>query len=238
MAHLRCRHIMPLGFGLLQEAAVEIVDQIARAPVELRGDGGHVGGGEGGDHQAAQRGRKVGDHHADVAGLRVGEAGEENQRRQRDQHPRPRAHGVMRDVEPQRREQRILFVLRAEHALRDVAAAAGLGAGIPGGPPVHRNVDQERDHRHPRGVQVGDEVEHGALARPARRRSTRASLRLHAVDAADGAHREDRQHDHHAHLDDELKQVGDQHAPQSGERGDEGRERDHADDDERGLGVW
>ena len=60
-------------------------------------------------------------------------------------------------------------------------------------------------------------------------------LGLHAVDAAHGAHREDREHDHHAHLDDELKQVGDQHAPQAGERGDERRERDHADDDGEGL---
>ena len=111
----------------------------------------------------------------------------------------------MRDVEPQRREQRILFVLGAEHALRDVAAAARLGAGIPGGPPVHRNVDQERDHRHPGGVQIGDEVEHGATCGRAARVIHQGELRLHAVDAADGAHREDRQHDHHAHLDDELE---------------------------------
>ncbi len=136
----------------------------------------------------------------------------------------------MRDVEPQRREQRILFVLGAEHALRDVAAAARLGARIPGGPPVHRNVDQEGDHRHPGGVQIGDEVEHGALRRTARVVDG-GELRSSCVDAADGAHREHREHDDHAHLDDELKQVGDQHAPQSRERGDERRERDHSDDD-------
>ena len=74
----------------------------------------------------------------------------------------------MRDVEPKRREQRILFVLGAEHALRDVAAAARLRARIPGGPPVHRDVDQEGDHRHPGGVQIGDKVEDGALRRTAR----------------------------------------------------------------------
>ena len=136
----------------------------------------------------------------------------------------------MRDVEPQRREQRILFVLGAEHALRDVAAAARLRARIPGGPPVHRDVDQEGDHRHPGGVQIGDKVEDGALRRAARVVDG-GELGLHAVDAADGAHGEDREHRDHAHLDDELKHVGDQHAPQAGEGGDERRERDHSDDD-------
>ena len=42
-----------------QEAPVEVVDEVGRAPVELRADGGHVGRGEGRQHQAAQAGRQM-----------------------------------------------------------------------------------------------------------------------------------------------------------------------------------
>ena len=152
------------GFGLFQKAPVEIVDQIAGAPIELRGDGGHVGRSERRDHQASQRRRQIGDHHAHISGFRFFEARKKNQRSQRHQNPRPRPDGVVRDVEPERRQQRMPLVFGAEHALRDVASAAGLGSGIPGGPPVERNVDQERDQRHPRGIEVRHEVEHRTLA--------------------------------------------------------------------------
>ncbi len=118
------------------------------------------------------------------------------------------------------------LIARAEHPLGHVAAAARLRAGIPGGPPVQSDVHAERDERHPGGVQVGNEVERATAA-------GRDESRLHGPDAAHRAHREDRQHDHHAHLDDELEQVGDQHAPQSGERRDEGSDGDDAEDDEQ-----
>src|SRR2546429_6202702 len=49
----------------------------------------------------------------------VGEAGKQDKRRQGDEDPGPRAHRIVRDVEPQRRQDRVLLVLRAEHALRD-----------------------------------------------------------------------------------------------------------------------
>src|SRR5438876_1569695 len=36
------------------------------------------------------------------------------------------------------------LVFRAEHPLRDIAAAAGLGPGVPRGPPVHRDRKSTR----------------------------------------------------------------------------------------------
>ena len=51
--------------------------------------------------------------------------------------PGPGAHSVVSDVEPEGGAERVLFVLGAEHSLRDVAAAAGFGAGIPTGPPLN-----------------------------------------------------------------------------------------------------
>src|SRR5438552_2239845 len=62
------------------EAAIEVVHEIARPPVELRGDRGHEGRRERGDHEPAERGREIVDHHPDVAGLRVLEIGEQDQR--------------------------------------------------------------------------------------------------------------------------------------------------------------
>src|SRR5213080_396895 len=55
---------------------------------------------------AAERRRQVVDHHADVPRLRILESGKQDQRGQRYEDPGPGPHGVMRDVEPQRREQR------------------------------------------------------------------------------------------------------------------------------------
>ena len=48
----------------------------------------------------------------------------------------------------------MLFVLGAEHALRHEAAAARFSARVPRRPPVERDVDQERDHGHPRRIEV------------------------------------------------------------------------------------
>ncbi len=50
--------VVTLGGVLGEEAAVEIVDQIRGAPVQLSADGGHERGEKGRDHQAAQGGRK------------------------------------------------------------------------------------------------------------------------------------------------------------------------------------
>ena len=57
----------------------------------------------------------------------------------------------------------------------------------------------------------------------------RGKLRLERAHSAYSAYREDGQHDDHSHLHDELEQVGDEDAPQTGERGDERREHDDSD---------
>ena len=49
----------------------------------------------------------------------------------------------MGGVEQQRAGDRILLGPRRQHALRDVAAAARLGARVPHGPPLHRERDDE-----------------------------------------------------------------------------------------------
>ena len=58
-----------------------------------------------GQHQAAKRGGKVVNPHLDVADFGVSKMRVEDDRGQRRQNPRPRPHGVVRDVEPQRRKQ-------------------------------------------------------------------------------------------------------------------------------------
>src|SRR6185437_16969403 len=53
----------------------------------------------------------------------------------------------MRNVEPQSRAQRVLFIFRAEHSLRYVSAAAGLGTRIPRQPPLHSEIHNEGEYR-------------------------------------------------------------------------------------------
>ncbi len=58
--------VLVAGVGF-PEAAIKIVDDVAGAPIELRGYRRHVGSGECGHHQAAKRRWKMIDHHANVA---------------------------------------------------------------------------------------------------------------------------------------------------------------------------
>ena len=103
-------HVVPFGGGTNQESAIEIVDKIRCAPIELRANGRHEGGEEGRDHQAAQRGgKKIAQHH-DVPLLRIGgeigawlHAAVGRVEREGDKcrnDPRPRPECVMGDVEP------------------------------------------------------------------------------------------------------------------------------------------
>src|SRR5271165_6702285 len=126
-----------------------------------------------------------------------------NDGRHADDHPWPGAESVVGDVEPERGEEGVALVLRAEHALRDVTAAAGFGPGIPGGPPVDGDVDEEGDRGHPDGMEIGNEAEERA--------AVAAELRLHGIDAADGAYDLDAENYNHRHLDGELKKIGDEH---------------------------
>ena len=128
----------------------------------------------------------------------------------------------MGDVEPQRGEERVFLIPRAEHALSDVAAASGLGTGIPGGPPVYRDVNEERDHGHPSRADVGDEAEDRAFASGVEAAGCvdGEELDLHGVYAPDGLDGDDGKDDDHSHFDDELKHVSDQDAPEAGKGGD------------------
>lgn len=115
-------HVVLFCGGANQETAIEIVDKIRCAPVELRANGRHEGGKEGRDHQAAQRGRKKIAQHHDVSLLGIGgEIGAwlhatvgrvEREGDKCSNDPRPRTERVMRDVEPDGGAERVLFVFR------------------------------------------------------------------------------------------------------------------------------
>src|SRR3990172_950575 len=55
----------------------------------------------------------------------------------------------MRELEPERRENGVFLVAAGGHPLHHAAAAAGLRARIPRGPPLHENHDEEDVERHP-----------------------------------------------------------------------------------------
>ena len=235
-------HVVPLARAPDEEAPVEVVHQVGRAPVELGADRGHVGRGEGRDHHPAQRHREDGrvDDRLDEARLLVREVGVEDEARERGEDPGPGAHRVVRDVEPERGEERVLLVLRAEDPLRDVAAAARLRPRVPGGPPVHGDVDEEGEHRHPGGADVRDEGQDRAAA-PAGRRPRRVEgveLLLQGLHPAHRPHRADGEHDHHPHLQGELEEVHHEDAPEPRERRDEGGDQHHAEDDQPGPAPW
>src|SRR5579872_968743 len=68
----------------------------------------------------------------------------------------------MCNVEPQSCAQRVFFVFRAEHSLRNVSASAGLGAWIPSQPPLHSEIHNESEHRErPDGVARPAQMEIG-----------------------------------------------------------------------------
>ena len=115
----------------------------------------------------------------------------------------------------------MLFVLGAEDALRHITAPAGLRARIPVRPPAHPDVDAEGQQRHPGRVDVGNKREDrsGAALAALPRRVNHGELLFHRVNAADRAYRVVRQHDHHAHLEDELHNVRPEDAPETGNCG-------------------
>src|SRR3974377_1282540 len=78
--------------------------------------------------------------------------------------PGPGTQSKVSQIEPQRGENRVLLVFSAENALGNVPAASRLSTGIPGGPPVDRNVYKECDHRDPDGPQVRRKGQDGSCA--------------------------------------------------------------------------
>ncbi len=67
-------------------------------------------------------------------------------------------------------------------------------------------------------MEIGNEAEDGTTGatRGSARGVDEQKLLLHRVDAANGPDGVDGERNHHTHLDDELKDIGDQDAPQSG----------------------
>ncbi len=238
-----CQHVVLLvGVGL-DEPAVEVVHEVRRAPVEVRQDRGGVGGDEAADHQADEADGQELQHRGirDVVAeqprverrerlLDVGQLRIHEDRAERDEDPRPRAQHVVRDVEEEHRGERIPLGLGRQHALRDVAAAARLGARVPDGPPLHGNRhDEHRDGDVPVVGEIGQDAEVVHAVGPADHRQ----LGDERVEAADlrRLQREVRGRGHRRHLDEELDHVDDEHAPEARVR----RERDveHADEGQR-----
>ena len=132
----------------------------------------------------------------------------------------------MGDVEEQHRPQGVLLRLRRQHPLRDVAAAARLGPGVPDRPPLHRDRHDEDGHRQ---VPVVREVRQDVQVAPPVRALHGGQLGVHGRQAADlrGLQREVGGGDHRRHLDEELDHVDDEHAPQAGVGGEGHVEQAH-----------
>ena len=67
----------------------------------------------------------------------------------------------MGDVEEEGGAESVLLGPRREHPLGDVAAAAGLGAGVPDGPPLHGHGHHEDGHG--QLAVVGEVGKHGEI---------------------------------------------------------------------------
>ena len=134
----------------MHEPAIEVGDQVGRAPVQLRRNCGHECGQKSRNRNSAILVREMRVQHHHVTGLRMLQSGVQDDDRESGDNPRPRTDGIMRDVEPQDREQPLLLITGAEDALRNVAAAARLRARIPERPPLQPDEHQEAGHRnHP-----------------------------------------------------------------------------------------
>ena len=207
---------MRFGLAGFEEAAVDIVDQIGGAEIEVGADGGHVGRGEAGEHETAQRGREVVHHDPDVgafcAALRGGRGGKKHERDQRGGDPGPGAQSVVGDVEPEGGADAVLFILGAEDALGDVAAAAGFGTGVPGGPPVEAHEDEEGEEEAFSGV--GHEGECAAAVMQGVIRVYAGGELMHAAERVDG---KDGEQNDHRHFEHELDEVCPEHGPQAGD---------------------
>ena len=194
-------HVVALvGVGP-QEAAVEVVHEVRRAPVEVREDRRRVRGDEAADHQADEADRQELQHRRDTRcrGRAGADRGPETpsgcrqlrvdeDRAERHEDPGPRPQHVVRDVEEEHGAERVLLRLRREHALRDVAAAARLRARIPDRPPLHRDRhDEHGDRDVPVVREVGQDVQVVDAAGPAHRRQLRRSARAARRPAAPAA---------------------------------------------------
>src|SRR5215813_11305415 len=87
----------------------------------------------------------VDDHH--VAGFRMLEVGIKNDRSQSREDPWPGTNSIVGDIEPEHGEQPLPLVARTEDTLGNVTAASRFGARVPESPPLHAEINNERDDR-------------------------------------------------------------------------------------------
>ncbi len=152
----------------------------------------------------------------------------------------------MGNVEPESRAERVFLVLRGENSLGDVAAATGFGAGIPTAPPLDAEEKDERDERdRPEGFagesvrKVGEEGKR-ICDRAARFCSFGADdveAQCECADAADFRDGDPGEHDDHAHFEDELEKIGDEHTPKAANKGVNTGERNQDEDADEQRGV-
>ena len=121
-----------------QEPAIDVIQQVRSAQIDLRANGRHVGSSESGQHQSAQARWQVVNHDLHVSALGVCRMRNQRYCYQRRQNPWPRTQRVVGHVKPQRRSQRMPFIFGAEDALCNITAAPRLRARIPTGPPCKR----------------------------------------------------------------------------------------------------
>ena len=222
--------IMMFGGVAANEPAIKIVNQVRGAPIEVGEDGGGISRDQAADHKADETDGEEGQHRRvghivseqggvdpgksgfDIRQVRVDEQGTEG-----DEDPGPGAQHIMGDVKKEDGPEGILFRFGREHALGDVAAAAGFGAGIPDGPPLHGNGQHEHgDGDFPIVGEVGEDVEVLDTAGAAFCRNGGD----HGGEAADMFDGEPGGGDDSGHLDEELDHVDDQDAPQAGMGGE------------------
>src|SRR5688500_19652349 len=132
-----------LGLVRLEEALVEIVDEIRCSPVELSSDSGHGRCRKARHHQPFPWRRQMVDEGVNVAGFLVDEIRIKDHRRQPRHYPWPWPDCVVRDLEVEGRQHAVALAARGENPLRDVTTTPRLGAGIPCGPPLDGQKDSK-----------------------------------------------------------------------------------------------
>src|SRR4051812_43215216 len=134
--------------------------------------------------------------------------GVNNDRYKSGDDPRPWPQSIMRNVEPQCRTQRVLFIFRAEHSLRYVSSASRLSARIPCQPPLHSQINDERQYRQsPKRVAYQSLTEVGEECRWIRSSNAGGlhvaadglQVRFEDMHAADLSHRNPGEYDNHRH---------------------------------------
>ena len=169
---------MLLAEARTQEAAIEVVDEVATSPssgASRSWSGRRRASPRPRDRGTRRAGRRI------IAGYAmswprsrgstregardVGELRVDDRRRERDDDPRPGPQRVVHHVEQERADDGVLLGLRREHALGDVAAAARLGARVPHRPPL--DGERQDEHRE-RGAPVAEVGEQGSAVRAGR----------------------------------------------------------------------